>query len=49
MALLKFKYGLLENLKNVVASASSAGNVYITKDERAMYVDIPVMGIVNDE
>ena len=49
MALLKFNYGLLENLKNVVASASSAGNVYITKDERAMYVDIPVMGIVNDE
>ena len=49
MALLKFNYGLLENLKNVAVSASSAGNVYITKDERAMYVDIPVVSTVDEK
>ena len=46
MALLKFNYGVLANLKNVNPSAATAGNVYITHDERAMYVDIPVMGEV---
>lgn len=42
-ALLKFNYGVLAGLKNVTASAATAGNVYITQDERAMYVDIPVV------
>lgn len=46
MALLKFNYGILANLQNVSPSAATAGNVYITHDERAMYVDIPVMSEV---
>lgn len=37
MAMLKFNKGLLEGLKT---KAISEGNVYITTDERAMYVDI---------
>lgn len=37
MALLKFNKGLLANLKE---TAITEGNVYITTDEKAMYVDI---------
>lgn len=37
MAMLKFNYGKYENLVN---KAYSDGNVYITTDEKAMYVDV---------
>lgn len=38
MAMLKFKKGLYANLPAV--SASSVGTVYVTTDEKAMYVDV---------
>ena len=38
--LLKFKHGLQANLKQN-SPAVVAGTVYITRDERAMYVDLP--------
>lgn len=38
MALLNFKYGLMNKIKDLEVNP---GTVYITKDERAMYVDIP--------
>lgn len=37
MALLNFKYGLLANLP----ATGAPGTVYVTSDERAMYVDLP--------
>lgn len=37
MAMLKFNYGKYENLVN---KAYSDGNVYVTTDEKAMYVDV---------
>ena len=40
MALLNFKHGFQSNLK-VDSPALEAGTVYITRDERAMYVDLP--------
>lgn len=40
MALLNFKHGFQANLK-VDSPAIEAGTVYITRDERAMYVDLP--------
>lgn len=38
--LLKFKHGLQANMKEN-SPALAAGTVYITRDERAMYVDLP--------
>lgn len=38
--LLKFKHGLHANMKDN-SPAIAAGTVYITRDERAMYVDLP--------
>ena len=40
MALLKFNYGLLENLPAYNAD-TTVGNVYITKDSHEMKVDLP--------
>lgn len=40
MALLNFKHGLLTNFKEN-SPAFAAGTIYITRDERAMYVDLP--------
>ena len=40
MALLNFRHGFLASLKDN-APAVEAGTVYITRDERAMYVDLP--------
>lgn len=37
MALLNFKYGLFERLP----SAQNPGTIYVTADEKAMYVDLP--------
>ena len=45
MALLKFNYGLLANLP----VKKTAGYVYITQDERAMYVDVPTVETINGE
>lgn len=41
MALLNFKHGLLEKLAE---QTFQPGTVYITSDERAMYIDLPVTG-----
>jgi len=38
--LLKFKHGLSSNMKEQ-SPAIVAGTVYITRDEHAMYVDLP--------
>lgn len=38
--LLKFKHGLLSNIKTNT-TAINPGTVYITRDERAMYIDLP--------
>lgn len=40
MALLNFKHGLLSNIKTD-SPAINPGTVYITRDERAMYIDLP--------
>lgn len=40
MALLNFKHGLLSNMK-IDSPAINPGTVYITRDERAMYIDLP--------
>ena len=40
MALLNFKHGLLSNMKTD-SPAINPGTVYITRDERAMYIDLP--------
>lgn len=40
MALLKFKQGLYANLPN--CSANTLGNVFITRDNQGMYVDVEV-------
>lgn len=40
MALLKFKQGLFANLPDL--SADSVGNVYITRDNQGMFVDVEV-------
>lgn len=40
MALLNFKHGLLANFKEN-SPAFSEGTIYVTRDERAMYVDLP--------
>jgi hypothetical protein len=38
--LLKFKHGLQANMKEN-SPVLAPGTVYITRDERAMYVDLP--------
>lgn len=38
MSMLNFKHGLYANLKN---AELSAGTIYVTTDEKAMYVDLP--------
>jgi hypothetical protein len=39
MSTLNFKYGTVDNLKNVDLNT---GCIYVTTDEKSMYVDLPV-------
>lgn len=42
MSMLNFKHGLYAGLQTITPSTATAGTIYVTTDEKAMYVDLPV-------